>query len=319
MVAGGDRVWSKRVYATRDAGAEGGGHLHLERPGGLPAAGLTGGRVTLGDFLEAPSTGAERARVRKSAEADDARSLEQHEKLIETGHARSQREMLVAIENGDVPRYLARVGTKSNFDKHGTFAPANRPFVFATEPADLRGIKNPAEAMQKIGWTREAIEANLGQVVEVCILDTHAAVPLKDGGESHVSVGSMTWKDLRQAAMRDEQFKLEMSSLGIDEHQLEHLFDVLEQTPVRERPRTEDPAEAHNARLLRAQLDTFYGANELYSGMGATLQHTGELGGREVMIRPEQTGLKLTEANHVRVRIGKLKRRHLNALSEKSQ
>lgn len=210
------------------------------------------------------------------------------------------------------------MGTRASFDKHGTFADPRRGFSFATEPADLRGIRNPAEAMLKIGWTRDQIEANLGETIEICIFDTRAPIPLEGGGQARVSVGQMMWRDLRQRAMADDSFVERMEFHGISRGEIERLFDFAERTPVRGQPRAENSLEARNVVLLRKELERFYGANELYSGMGATIEETGKLGGREIMIRPEETGLQLVEGNHERVEIDKVKQHHIDAIFPRS-
>jgi hypothetical protein len=80
--------------------------------------------------------------------------------------------VLVSIQNGNLPRFIARVSPSNNFDR-GTFANPNRPFAFAAEPADLRGISQ-AEAMYKVDWTREWIEPNIGKEIVIAVLDTDA-------------------------------------------------------------------------------------------------------------------------------------------------
>lgn len=69
-------------------------------------------------------------------------------------------------------------------------------------------------------------------------------------------------------------------------------------------PRTADPTQKKNCLIVRELIDSLYGANQLYTGMGATLQENGQLGGREVMITENGTGLKLTPDNHVLVSLG---------------
>ena len=72
-----------------------------------------------------------------------------------------------------------------------------------------------------------------------------------------------------------------------------------------------DPAQVAKLRNL---IDRAYGANDLYTGMGATMDEGGALGGREVMLQPNGTGLKLTPDNHRRVSLGVMTQAQFDAL-----
>ncbi len=280
---------------------------------GPTAEGISGGKVTHEDFLGAPASDADLTRAREVAAAEDAQSLDQQAASITTGSARSERDMLLAIQNGEAPRFIARVGPENNFTDHGSFANPNRPFAFATEPSDLRGI-SPAEAMYRVGWTREWIEPNIGKDITVAVLDTTVAVPTADGATPRVEQGRMEWPELTSAALADSNFRDAAEARGLDPADLPELFEIAAQTPVRGTPATSDPELSRQVTILRGLIDRQYGANDLYTGMGATMREDGQLGGREVMIRPNGTGLALTPDNHRLVSLGVLTREHFDAL-----
>jgi hypothetical protein len=154
---------------------------------------------TLDDFLGREPTSEELEQASAEAKAEATISIAQQAASIKTGRARSERDMLLAIKNGEMPRYVARVAPKPKKD-YGTFA-RDRPFVYATEPADLRGL-TPAQAMWKVGWTPEWIKGSIGSEIEVTILDTTVLVPDANAGDGsaatghHVEVGPIDWASL---------------------------------------------------------------------------------------------------------------------------
>lgn len=286
--------------------------------------GISGGKVGLADFLGTEPSKAEIARVSAEGARDDKATLAAHTSAISTGVARNERDMLIAIHSGNLPRYIARVSPRKSFG-YGTFANPNRPFCFATEPADLRGVK-PAEAMFKVGWTREWIEPNLGEEIVICIFDTHRAVPAHETAGpkaakdtqapqgSVVEQGKMGWPELTAVALADAKFIDAAEAKGIDKKDLAELFTICSQTPVKGDPRTRDTTKKRNCIILRELIDSLYGANRLYTGMGATMQENGKLGGREVMVKPSGTGLRLVDGNHVLVSIGTVTQEQLDVL-----
>ena len=276
--------------------------------------GITGGKVTREDFAgKHTADKKDKDAVDAHGQADDASSLAQQAKDIASGEARSEQEMLAAIEKGHYPRFIARVGPRDNFS-YGTFANPSRPFVFATEPADVRGLK-PAMAMYKVGWTKEWIKPNIGKEIVVCIFDTTVAVENPaDGAKKKVEQGKMEWPELKAAAMADSKFKTAAEAKGIKPDELGELFDICAKTPVKGDFRVDDPHKKQKCGVLRELIDQNYGANALYTGMGATLQQHGALGGREVMIRPNGTGLKLTPDNHTFASLGTMSQADYDAL-----
>src|SRR5690606_22540805 len=108
------------------------------------------------------------------------------------------------------------------------------PFVFATEPADLRGCK-PGEAMYKVGWTKQWIEPAIGQEIVVCIFDTHQAVPARDGSgrDTVVEQGKMEWPELTAKALSDAAFLDAAEARGIDGDELPALLRICAETPVK--------------------------------------------------------------------------------------
>ncbi|ACY14783.1 eCIS core domain-containing protein [Haliangium ochraceum] len=278
-----------------------------------PTDGISDGRVTRDDFLGTEATDAEVARVRADSENEAAMSLDEQAASITTGTSRSERDLLIAAQNGDVPRFLARVGPQDNFTSHNTFANPNRPFGFAAEPADLRGI-SPAEAMYKVGWTREWIEPNIGKEIVIAVLDTNVGVAAPDGSTNQIATGRMEWAELSATAVADSNFTDAAEARGIRPEDLPALFAILEQTPVQGTPRSSDPAMVDQAQIVRGLIDRIYGANNLYTGVGVTMREDGQIGGREVMMQPNGTGLALTPDNHRLVNLGVMTQAQFDAL-----
>jgi hypothetical protein len=124
----------------------------------------------------------------------------------------------------------------------------------------------------------------------------------------------MEWPELTAKALSDPNFSLKAQDAGIDPAELPGLFDLASRTPVKGAPDTSDPAQAAKVSSLRDIINDLYGANELYTGMGATMGEGGGLGGREIMMQPNGTGLKLTPDNHRRVSLGVMTQAHYDAL-----
>lgn len=271
-----------------------------------PEKGISDGKTTLEDFYGGDVGSVAKGKAGLAQATENNSSLVEQAKSIKTQTARSEKEMLEAIAAGGTPRFVARVSPRESFTKFMTFG---RPgeFVFATEPADLRGC-SPAAAMVKVGWTKQWILGAVGKEIVVCILDTQKAVATPTG-DKKVSVGKMEWPDIIAKAMGDAKFKSEaQTKAGItDDNELKAVFDILKSTPVKAEPKTKDSTLADKAKKVRALLDTNYGANELYTGMGATMNTEGKLGAREVMVMNNDTGLKLTPDNHVLESLGVLK------------
>ena len=127
-------------------------------------------------------------------------------------------------------------------------------------------------------------------------------------------MGRMEWPELKSTALADQNFRDAAEAAGISPSELPGLFDIASQTPVRGEPATTDPATSTKVDQLRKLLDTSYGANDLYTGMGATLRETGELGAREIMLRPNGTGLRTTPDNSRKVNLGRMTQEHFDAL-----
>ncbi len=83
-------------------------------------------------------------------------------------------------------------------------------------------------------------------------------------------------------------------------------LSTLKITPVGAQPNVSDKAKAAQCKSLRDLLDAHFSANELYSGMGATIQPSGELGVKEVTVNNNNTGFELTGENHELVSLGTL-------------
>jgi len=197
-----------------------------------PHDGITGGKTTREDFLGSPPTDAELTTAHNEAQHERGMSLDDQAASITTGSARTERDMLLAVQNGELPRFIARVGPSSNFDR-GTFANPNRPFTFAAEPADLRGV-SPAEAMSKVGWTKDWIKPNIGKEIVIVVLDTNVDIPGATGGSANkIEVGRMEWPQLKTKALGDADFIHDAEAAGIPAADLPGLFDIAAQTPVK--------------------------------------------------------------------------------------
>jgi hypothetical protein len=274
--------------------------------------GISDGKVSREDFLGAPASDADLASAHAQTESERAMTLDEQAASITTGSARSERDMLLAIQNGELPRFIARVGPSDSFGR-GTFANPNRPFSFAAEPADLRGV-SPAEAMYKVGWTKEWIIEKIGKEIVICCLDTQVKVPGAGGTGHNIEMGKMEWPELKAMALADPNFALKAQDAGIDPAELPALFDIAARTPVDGTPATADPAQAAKVDSLRDMINDLYGANKLYTGMGATMGEDGGLGGREIMMKPNGTGLALTPDNHRIVSLGIMTQAQFDAL-----
>jgi len=287
-------------------GSAGGGgsgvQQSVQRKAADPDKGISDGKVTLADHNGGEVGSVAKGKAGLEQTKENSSTLVEQAKSISTQTARSEKDMLAAIASGGTPRFVARVDEKANFVSRGTFGNPGREFVFATEPADLRGCK-PGAALIKVGWTKAWLAGKIGKEIGVCILDTSKAVP-DATGDKKMTVGRMEWPDIIAKAMGDAKFKREAMTAGVkDDAELQQIFDVLKATPVKATPRWKDPDVAGKVRKL---LDSNYGANELYTGMGATMNTEGGLGAREVMVMNNGTGLKLTPQNHVVESLGTL-------------
>lgn len=261
------------------------------------ASGITGGKVTLADHAGGAIPEAEKKTARDTSVATNSKTLEDMAKSVKTGTARSERELLAAIAANTMPRYVARVGPKKNFVSYKSFGRPN-DFIFATEPADLAGL-TPVAAMYKVGWEKGSIVNEAGNPIAICILDTAKVVPAKSDPSktAQVGMGKMEWPQLKTKATGDSAFVSDCTAVGITD--VGACFDVWMQTPVKGDPKTSDPKLKGDCLKLRQVLTDKYGANPLYSGMGATITEGGALGAREVMITNKDTGFALTPDNHV--------------------
>ncbi|MCB8965873.1 MAG: DUF4157 domain-containing protein [Ardenticatenaceae bacterium] len=262
------------------------------------AQGLTGGKVTLGDFAGGEVSNVDKTKANYYESINQSSTLPDMEKHVKTGTARTEKEMLAAIAANTLPRYIARVGPKENFTKFNSFGRPSE-FIFATEPADLAGL-SPIAAMVKVGWTKEWIKGAAQKPIVVCILDTHKVVPTSNPNKKEkVSLGKMEWPELKAKALADPQFDVARQAVNITDPGA--CFDIWARTPVGGDPQTPDAQLKEDCKKLRKILNDLYGANELYSGMGATISESGTLGAREVMVSNNDTGFKLTPDNHVLV------------------
>lgn len=275
-----------------------------------PNQGLSDGKTSFEDFNGGAASPVAKGKAGLEQSKENNMTLAEQAKSINTQTARSEKEMLAAIAAGGMPRFVARVDEKANFSKFGTFGNPTREFVFATEPADLRGCK-PGAALVKVGWTKAWLGGKIGKEIGVCILDTQKAISTPSG-DKKVEVGKMEWPQLIAKAMGDADFFREAQGKGVvDKTELGEILEALSKTPVKATPRYKDPAKALEVRKL---LDKAYGANELYTGMGATMNTEGQLGAREVMVQNNGTGLKLTPANHVIESLGVLTQGEYDAM-----
>lgn len=252
----------------------------------------------------------ELAEARAHAEAEAAMTLAQQASTISLGHARSEQHMLLAVKNGEVPRFIARVGPASQYP---TFGNPNRAFIFATEPADLRGV-TPAEALYKVGWGRDWTQPNIGKEIEVTIVDTHALSPeaVPNGANAGMEVGRMEWVDLKNAALADRTFLENIDGRGISPREAAELFDIAAEGPISEAVSRAGGARAEKMEWLLEILDNRYSVNNLFTGIGATMNEGRELGGREVMVRPNGTRFGLTPTNHTKVSLGVMTQEDFN-------
>jgi len=279
--------------------------------------GITGGKASIEDFAGGAISSERQEEAKSNIQDADSKTIDQiaremRGKLNPTGtfNGRGEAEMLAAIASKQMPRYVARVGNEAYFTEGGRFGggrDGQRPFIFATEPSDLMGLK-PAAAMLKVGWTMEWIEKAVGQSIGICIFDTQKAVPSETDSsqKKKVGMGEMGWTEIRAKAKGDSDFISNVRGKGVDVGKLDEVFDILEKTPVKAAPRTSDPNLKVAAVKTRAALNELYGANELYSGMGATIQEDGQLGAREVMLTNCGTNFPLTTENFRVVSLGTL-------------
>jgi hypothetical protein len=151
--------------------------------------------------------------------------------------------------------------------------------------------------------------------VAVCILDTHAVIETS-AGEAHASVGPMDWPHLKARALADSDFlERAFAEASIaDKAELTEVLSIMERTPVRAEPNTPDPSLSQKAKAIAVLLDKKYSANDLFTGIGATMNPAGQLGVREVMVNGNRTGFQLTDGNHTLVRIGTLTQEDLDAI-----
>ncbi len=264
------------------------------------AHGITGGKTTLADFQG--SRAGSKIDSTKAALAESVNagsSLADMRERVATGKARTADEMLSAIAADTLPRYLARVGPKENFTRFSCFGRPNE-FIFATEPADLAGM-HPVAAMYKVGWEKASIVGQADKPIAICIFDTHRAIPDKaDPSKSvKVSLGKMEWPELKAKALADAIFLRNCAAGGIVDAGA--CFDIWQKTPVRGDPKTDDATLKADCHKIRIYLNDLYGANPLYSGMGATIREDGAVGAREIMVSNNGTGFALTPDNHVLV------------------
>ncbi|WP_417361913.1 hypothetical protein [Gallaecimonas pentaromativorans] len=259
--------------------------------------GITGGKVARLEFMGAPATKSELDATEANNQREDSYSLKQQEQLMTNGAARNTREMLLAIESGHIPRYLVRVGPKKNF-AHGTFANPSNEFAFAAEPADLRGL-SAEEAMRKVGWTDEWIENCKGEEIVACIVDTHSDSAFGD-------INHLEWEQLKDKALANDDFMDKMSAYNLDRDAVSSFFNKAESTPVGAKPSGLTDKELMKYMRFREGLSEEFSANKLYTGFGATMNESGELGGRELMLSKGKTGWKLNTVDHRLVSLGDL-------------
>jgi hypothetical protein len=271
---------------------------------------------TLDDFLGDAPSATELGRAKEQAKTESQMSLDEQAKSIRLGHARSEREMLLAIKNGEMPRYIARVSPASN---HPTFANPKRPFVFATEPADLRGLTG-AQAMWQVGWTREWIQNAVSKEIEITILDTHALIATpappgaSEGSVARVEVDRVEWNEIEREALADPNFTDAAEARGISREDLVKLFARAKGATMLEAVERVGPDLAPKMQIVIDLMDRLWSANRLYTGVGATMSEGLKTGAREVMVKPNGTGLKLTDANSRKISLGVMTQKDVDAL-----
>ena len=300
--------------------------------------GKTGGKASLADFsAEAGVTSDDVDAAGAKVEAMNAMSLEDMKahlgKAKDTG-PRSTKEMLAAIGSGVLPRWVARVGAKAGFER-GTFGNPKANQIFATEPSDVAGL-GPAEALVKVGWTPDQLGSQVGKEIAMCVLDTKkAAEPPSDGAESAAGgdaqadgggapqVTEMNWETLAEVAKDEANNKRlydQLDSLtGEDGIKLEKgdlttMFKLAAKTPVGAEPDTPDPTLKEKYKIFRKALGSGMAASELFSGMGATISETGDVGAREVMLMNNASSFKLSPENSVIHSLGTLNKAEVDAL-----
>jgi hypothetical protein len=283
----------------------------------LQRQGISGGKKTIEDFYGGSVGAVAKGKAGLEHATEQNMSLVDQGKSIKTKTARNEKEMLASIANGQMPRYVARVNSRDGFTDRMTFGDARKEFIFATEPADLRGA-TPGGALIKVGWTKAWLKEKIGKEIVVCILDTQKAVPTTTGnGDAQMTVHEMGWPEIIAKAMGDTRFKAEGNNQGIaDDAELRSALEVCKATPVKDTPNSADPALNQKAEKVRIMLNNFYGANELYTGMSATMNTQGQLGVREVMISNNDTGLKLTPQNHVLESLGTLSQQEYDNMQD---
>ena len=84
-------------------------------------------KSTVDDYLDPPPTSAEISQAKDQAKVAAQRPIDEHALRIKTVSPRSEREMLLAIKNGEMPRFVARVGSKN---ARGTFARPDRSIIW---------------------------------------------------------------------------------------------------------------------------------------------------------------------------------------------
>jgi hypothetical protein len=236
---------------------------------------------------------------------------------------RSTKDMLGAIMSGVLPKWVARVGAKSNFDG-GSFGYASANQVFATEPSDVIGL-GAAEALVKVGWTPAQLGGQVGKEIGLCVLDTSKAVPNKDQPTKDATPGvqEMNWKTLAAAAMdatKNAYFHSQLKKYygavagSLTKDDLPKMFELAAKTPVGAKPDTADPKIQEQYTMFRKAIDGGLSASKLFSGMGATVSEKGQLGAREVMVTNNDSGFKLTADNSVITSLGVLKQADVDKL-----
>lgn len=290
--------------------------------------GKTGGKTTVEDFAKAE--GVKQGDVDKAGadvKAMNKMTLAQMQSYL-GGPAkpvgpRSTKEMLGAIMSGVLPRWVARVGAKANFDA-GSFGYASANQVFATEPSDVVGLK-AAEALVKVGWTPAQLKGQVGKEIGLCVLDTEKAVPNKNDATKNAkpAVQEMNWKTLAAAAMDETKNAYFYSQLKkyygpvagtLTKADLPAMFELAAKTPVGAKPDTTDPKLQEQYVMFRKAIDGGLSASKLFSGMGATVSEKGQLGAREVMVTNQDSGFKLTADNSVVTSLGVLQQADVDKL-----
>ncbi|MBL8785077.1 MAG: DUF4157 domain-containing protein [Deltaproteobacteria bacterium] len=301
--------------------------------GGAPGVqkkdnGKTGGKTTIDDF--AKGEGVKQGDVDKAGadvKSMNKMTLAQMQAYL-GGTAkplgpRSTKEMLGAIMSGVLPRWVARVGAKANFDA-GSFGYASANQVFATEPSDVVGL-GAAEALVKVGWTPAQLGGQVGKEIGLCVLDTEKAVPNKNDATKNAAPGvqEMNWKTLAAAAMDETKNAYFHSQLkkfvgptagALTKADLPKMFELAAKTPVGAKPDTTDVKLQEQYEIFRKAIDGGLSASKLFSGMGATVSEKGQLGAREVMVTNNDSGFKLTADNSVITSLGVLKQADVDKL-----